>query len=127
MAIKLIRMAYTSTKLKWRRSGINLGLRLGIVVVHSFLGLASYYRRPIKNFAKIAGPLTEKTTEKVEFEWNNDMTLAYGKLKETLCASHVLLYPTYKKPFIVSTDASSRAVFAVLSQLDDDSRKRPIQ
>ena len=77
--------------------------------------------------AKIAGPLTENTSEKIEFEWNNDMILAFEKLKESLCTSSVLVYSNYKNPFIVSTDSSSIAVGAVLSQLDYDGCEHAIQ
>lgn len=38
----------------------------------------------------------------------------------------VLKYPNYEKEFIVSTDASSKALGAVLSHLDDDSIEHPI-
>ena len=55
------------------------------------------------------------------------MTLAVEKLKETLCTSFVLVYPNYNKTFIVSIDASSRTIGAVLSQLDGNGREDPIQ
>ena len=88
--------------------------------LRSFLGIASYYRRFIKGFAKIASPLTEKTSEKFEFEWTEEMQKAFEMLKEALTTAPVLVYPDYQKPFIVSTDASSIAVGAVLSQRDKD-------
>ena len=37
--------------------------------VRSFLGLANYYRRFIKNFANIAGPLTAFLRKNVKFQW----------------------------------------------------------
>ena len=76
-------------------------------VLRSFLGLASYYRNFINNIAKIASTLTKKTSEKVEFEWNEDMTQAFEEMKDALCTSQVLVYPNYEKSLIVSTDASS--------------------
>ena len=94
--------------------------------LRSFLGLASYYRRFIKSFAKIAGPLTEKTSESITYEWTDEMQMAFEELKESLTKPPVLVYPNYGKPFIVSTDASSKAVGAVLSQLDDNGREHPI-
>ena len=94
--------------------------------LRSFLGLASYYRRFIKGFAKIALPLTEKTSESVAFEWTEEMDEAFQELKEALCVAPVLTYPDYEKPFVVSTDASSKALGAVLSQLDDNKQEHPI-
>ena len=55
------------------------------------------------------------------------MTLAFEKLKETLCTSSVVVYSNYNKPLTVSIDASSRAVGAVLSPLDENGREHPIQ
>ena len=94
--------------------------------LRSFLGWVSYYRRFIKGFAKIASPLTEKTSENVEFSWSEEMQAAFEALKKSLTTPPVLIYPKYEKEFIVATDASSRAVGAVLSQLDDDGREHPI-
>ena len=53
--------------------------------LRSFLGLASYYRRFIKGFARIALPLTEKTSNNVEFTWTEEMQAAFDTLKEALC------------------------------------------
>lgn len=54
------------------------------------------------------------------------MTWSFEELKESLCTPSVLVHPNYDKPFIVSTDVSSKAAGAVISQLDDDSREYPI-
>lgn len=40
-----------------------------VTEVQSFLGLASYYRRLVEGFSKIATPLTELTRKKNKFEW----------------------------------------------------------
>ena len=40
--------------------------------VSSFLGLAGYYRRYVKNFAAIAGPLHALTNKDVVFHWSTD-------------------------------------------------------
>ncbi len=43
--------------------------------LRSFLSLATYCRRFIKGFAKIETPLSEKTSEKVNFEWTSEISL----------------------------------------------------
>ena len=83
-------------------------------VLRSFLGIASYYRRFIKNFAKIARTLLEKTSEKVEIEWAPSMQKSFDTLKQALTTAPVLAYPDFSKPFLVATDTSSAAVGAVL-------------
>ena len=102
--------------------------------VHSFLGLASYYRRFIPQFAKLANPLHDLihpiTTKKKHvcikipplapnlppFKWIAEHQESFNKLKE----APVLAYPNYKKPFILETDASLKGLGTVLSQEDDE-------
>ena len=39
--------------------------------IHSFLGLAGYYRRFIEDFSRLAAPMTRLTRKEVKFEWND--------------------------------------------------------
>ena len=39
--------------------------------IRSFLGLAGYYRRFIKDFLRLAAPLTRLTQKQVAFQWND--------------------------------------------------------
>ncbi len=91
--------------------------------LRSFLGLASYYLRFIKGLAKIASPLSEKTSEKVDFEWTSEIQEAFETLKQALIAAPVLVFPGFAKPFIAGTDALKRAIGAVLSQKDENRRE----
>ena len=49
--------------------------------VRSFLGLASYYRRFIKDFSLIAKPLSELTKEKTIWKWSEGEERAFLQLK----------------------------------------------
>ncbi len=55
------------------------------------------------------------------------MSDAFRMLRNALCSSPILAFPDMTKPFVVATDASSHAVGAVLSQLDDDGREHSVQ
>ena len=92
--------------------------------VRAFLGLASFYRRLVPNFAEIARPLTQLTKKGQEFSWGTRQQEAFEGLKEKLCTAPVLAYPNFKLPFIL-TDASKTAVAAILSQVQDGI-ERPI-
>lgn len=96
--------------------------------VRSFLGLASYYRCFIKDFASIAKPISDilkgqngkvsaGQSKKIPVKFDESQHAAFEKLKEVLASENVmLLYPDYKKPFDLTTDASSSGLGAVLSQ-----------
>ena len=107
--------------------------------VHSFLRLASYYRRFILKFAKWANPLhdlicpivTKKkhagrtrllplSLDLPPFKLGSKHQESFDRLKEALISSPILAYPDYKKPFILETDASLKGLGAVLSQEDYD-------
>ena len=55
--------------------------------VPAFLGLVGYYRKFIKDFAKIAKPLTLHTQQQVKFEWTPEHHEAFLKLKRIHCRS----------------------------------------
>ena len=42
-----------------------------VIEIHSFLGLAGYYRRFIEGFSKIARPMIAQTQKGKEFKWTN--------------------------------------------------------
>ncbi len=94
--------------------------------LRSFLGQASYFRLFIKRFAKIASLLSEKVSEKVDFEWTSEIQRAFETLTQALITAPVLAYPDFTNRFIVATDASKRAIGAVLSQKDENGREHPI-
>ena len=91
-----------------------------------FLGLASYYRRFVKNFASIARPLHRLTERAAQFTWTNDCQEAFDKLCKCLCSAPVLAYPDFSRQFILDTDASDGGIGAVLSQADDEGQERVI-
>ena len=91
--------------------------------VRSFLGLCSYYRRFVQGFAAIARPLHLACQKDKKFQWNEDCSDAFQKLKEVLVSPPILIYPIPGQRFILDTDASNMAVGAVLSQIENDQEK----
>ncbi|KAK3100422.1 hypothetical protein FSP39_019732 [Pinctada imbricata] len=89
----------------------------------SFLGLASYYRRFVKNFAEIARPLHRLCEKSTKFVWTPECEESFCRLKEALTTSPVLAYPKPGLQFVLDTDASNYALGAVLSQIEDRKEK----
>ena len=84
--------------------------------VISFLGLAGFYRRFIKNFSLKARPLTDLTKQSVPWTWNAKEEEAFCELKRSLVVAPVLHMPNFDLPFVVTTDASLVSVGAILEQ-----------
>ena len=72
--------------------------------VHAFLGLVGYYRKFIRNFAKIAKPLTLLTHQQAKFEWTSTHHNTFLTLKESVIQAPILHYPNLKKCYIIYTD-----------------------
>lgn len=87
--------------------------------VRSFVGLCSYYRRFIKDFARLAAPLHKLTQKDVRFKWTPECEHAFQVLKVKLTSTPILAFPDFSHPFILDTDASGETIGAVLSQIQD--------
>ena len=59
--------------------------------VQKFLGLANYYRRFVKDFAKIARPLHEMTRKENKWSWGERQQKAFEKLKKRFTIELVLV------------------------------------
>ena len=94
--------------------------------VCAFLGLVGYYRKFIKNFAKIAKPLTMLTRMDIKFEWMETHRCAFMKLKDTIMKAPILRYLDMTKPYTVYMDASDDTCEAQLSQMHEEASSLPI-
>ena len=88
--------------------------------VRQFLGMASYYRRFVKDFAKVAKPLVNLTCKNQVFKWTEESESAFKALKQVLSGPKIMAYPLQEGPFILDTDASDFAIGSVLSQVQND-------
>ncbi|GJR78228.1 reverse transcriptase domain-containing protein [Tanacetum coccineum] len=86
--------------------------------VRSFLGHAGFYQRFIKDFSKIAGPLTKLLEMDTPFEFDNECQKAFDLLKEKLTCAPVIVRPNRNLPFELMCDASDFVVGSVLGQKD---------
>ena len=87
--------------------------------VRSVLGLAGYYRRYVKNFGAIAGPLHALTRKDAGFHWSAECQTAFNKLKTLLTTSPITAFPDFSQAFRLYTDASTAGLGAILAQVCD--------
>jgi hypothetical protein len=83
--------------------------------LRGFLGLTSYYRRFIKNYAHLTTPLLN-LLKKNSFKWDNSAQECFETLKRVMSSTPVLATPDFAKPFVVECDASGIGIGAVLMQ-----------
>ena len=103
--------------------------------VRSFHGLASFYRKFIRNFSSICNAMTKTMRgDKKEFKWTHGADKSFETLKQKIVELLVLALSNFNKVFQVEYDASGNAIGVVLSQkgktiaffsekLNDDKRK----
>ena len=85
--------------------------------IQVFLGLTRFYRKFVKDYAKVAVPLTDQLKAKGrDFNWGKDQQRSFDKLKLAIATAPILSVIDPHKPLVVEMDASGTAVGAVLLQ-----------
>ena len=84
--------------------------------LQQFLGFANFYRRFIRNYSKVASPLTALTSTKVHYRWTPEADKAFRTLKARFTSAPILHMSDPERQFVVEVDASDIGVGAVLSQ-----------
>ena len=87
-----------------------------VTEIRSFLGLAGYYRRFIRDFSSIASSLTKLTRKDVPFMWTADCEKAFNELKTSLTTAPVLTIPSEGGGLVIYSDASHQGLGCVLMQ-----------
>lgn len=93
----------------------------------SFVGLASYYRRFVKNFSDIVRPITMLTKKEERFRWGEQQDAAFETVKSILSSAPVIRTFDPTKEAIIQTDASYYGWGFVVSQwCEDDGLEHPV-
>ena len=99
----------------------NFPTPLCLTDVRSFLGLCSYYRKFIPNFAITAKPLTDLTKKETSFNWQKEQQEAFEELKRKLISYPVLAHYDTSRETQIRTDACAYGIGAILLQkIDED-------
>jgi len=94
--------------------------------VRKFLGLANYYRRFIKDFARVARPMNMLMRKDEKWQWGEEQQKAFNELKQVFMTKPVLVASDLDKEFRVEADVSNYATEGVLSIKCSDKKWRPV-
>ena len=93
--------------------------------VMSFLGFTNFYRRFIRDYSRIALPLTSLLKKGAPFSWTSECEDSFQQLKsvftDTISSKSFLFHIDPNLPFLLETDASNYAIGSVLSQFPTSS------
>jgi len=94
--------------------------------VQKFLGLANYYRRFIKDFARIAALLHVLVRKEQKWKWKKEQKKVFERLKMVFTTEPILAIPEINREMRVEADASDYAAGRVLSTKCEDGKWRPV-
>lgn len=94
--------------------------------MHRFVGLASYFRKFIKDFSRIAKPLYNLIRKNVEFRFGSDELGTFEALKHCLASRRILALYSPKLETELHCDASSSGFGAILLQKQPDKVLKPV-
>jgi len=90
--------------------------------IRQFIGMASWYRRFVKDFSKTSTPLTRLTGKNARWQWGEAEERAFQQLKTALTTAPVLACLDFSRQFILQTDASNLGLGAILTQNSEGER-----
>lgn len=87
-----------------------------VTEVRRLVGMCSWYRRFVPNFATVIAPLTNLLRKNQNFLWTPECTDAWNILKTHLTTAPILTCPNFEYEFCIQADASSFGLGALLTQ-----------
>ncbi|XP_031378285.1 uncharacterized protein LOC116193683 [Punica granatum] len=84
--------------------------------MRNFHGLASFYKRFMKNLSSILASSTKCIKKGNEFKWNEAAQCGSELFKEKLCVAYILVLPDFSKTFKIDCNAFGVRIKVVLMQ-----------
>ena len=94
--------------------------------IKKFLGIATYFRRLIRNYSQRSAPLRELMAKDAVFAWSDKQEQSFCDIRDTLCSAPVLGYPNRNKPLRVILDACATGLGYILVNVNEDGTETPL-
>ena len=94
--------------------------------LRKWIGFIQFFRRFVKDFSSLSKPLTNLTSKKVKFEWNDEHQKAFETLRRKCANCPMLAFVDYSKPLYLRTDASMVGIGGMLFQYDENGKELPV-
>jgi len=85
-----------------------------VTEIRSFLGLARYYRRFVRDFSKVTYALTNLLKNTTKFEWIEKCERAFQEVRQHLTTVSILTLSIEGKQYTVYSDVSRSGLGCVL-------------
>jgi hypothetical protein len=95
------------------------------VEVKRFVHLAGYYRKFIEAFGSIMAQMSRLLKKSIDWEWTEAQEFAFERIMAAMTTKPLLIYPDFRLPFRLETDASKVGLGACLMQ-DQGQRCQPM-
>jgi len=97
-----------------------------VTMLRAFLGLINFYGKFLPNLSSVLHPLYELLQEGRPWHWSAECQKAFVRCKQMLVESKALVPYDISLPIVVTADASSYGLGAVMSHVMPDKSIRPV-
>jgi len=95
--------------------------------MQSWLGLGNWFRKFIRDYARLAKPLYALTKKDTPYVWTPECEAAFLKMKELLTSPPILAWPDPTLPYRIYSDGSQQGLAATLMQVYPDGKERVVE
>jgi hypothetical protein len=90
------------------------------------MGIINFVRRFVPDFALMVKPIHNLLKKDRSFSWTDDVKNSFIRIKKLISSTLVLVKPDFEKDFIIYTNSTKEAVFAILLQCDDQKNEKHV-
>jgi len=94
--------------------------------VPTFMGIINFFCRFVPDFVVMVKPIQSILKKYLSFSWMNDVENDFVGIKKEISSTLVLAKPDFEKEFMIYTNATEEAIYAILMQNDDRGNGKPM-